>query len=87
MPSSIILGSIVFLSVAFSFSLTIFMKFIKSPYSVPVLFFSLSLAFMIVSQTFSFLEQIRLVQIFELIAYVSIFLTAFSLFRLFARSI
>ena len=87
MPSSIILGSIVFLSVAFSFSLTIFIKYIKSPYSIPALFFSLFLAFMLVSQTFSFLEQIELVRIFELISYVSIFLTGFSLFRLFVRSI
>ncbi len=87
MPSSLILVSIVFLSVALSFSLTIFLKFLKSPYSVPALFFSLFLAFMVVSQTFLFLEKTELVAIFETIAFVSMFLTSFSLFRLFARAI
>lgn len=87
MPSSLILISMVFLSIAFSFSLTIFMKFVKSPYSVPALFFSLFLAFLVVSRTFVFLEQPALVQVFELISFVSIFLTSFSLFRLFARVI
>lgn len=87
MPSAMVLVSLVFLSIAFSFALTVFMKFLKSPYSVPLLFLSIFLIFLVVSETFRVIGETSLVRAFELVSFVSLFLSSFSIYRLFARKI